>query len=286
MNFFRSSPEEFFRQIFGGNERVKMISDFLHRLHAGGVRLYILSHGYEHEIAQALAWLGVRSLFEGELPAGRIHKYALAPLVPWADQDTRNGAGIAGRGALQRAGGASKAAFLSQLVAGCAAADKPVMELLFVDDDRANFPEISANAPSITTLLLGRSGIRQLAFTGAGTVGLAGLLGYPLFALLITLCMVATWLFVMWDTWDSTKLPGGNIKAHIAATVSLLGNSSKDASGSATEVAPRLLSWDSVTNIGSADKAVTMLGWPAGEKKNGRGLTASSVEHLQTLLLS
>ena len=49
----------------GGNGRVKLVSDFLHRLHAGGVRLHILSHGFEHEIIGALKWLGVAQLFEG-----------------------------------------------------------------------------------------------------------------------------------------------------------------------------------------------------------------------------
>uniref|UniRef100_A0A7S4M1R4 Calcineurin-like phosphoesterase domain-containing protein n=1 Tax=Prymnesium polylepis TaxID=72548 RepID=A0A7S4M1R4_9EUKA len=106
-------PARFYSEVFGGPERLERLRTFLQALQATGATIAILSNGLYGEIDPALSNVGLRHHF-------------------WR---------VMGGEAQNEARVAGKAAMLARLCLQAAVADgRGFASVLFIDDDRENFP--------------------------------------------------------------------------------------------------------------------------------------------------
>jgi hypothetical protein len=59
----QNDPNDFYFQLFGGDERINALKQFIHALSERGFTLVILSFGHEAEVRAALHWIGLEQYF-------------------------------------------------------------------------------------------------------------------------------------------------------------------------------------------------------------------------------
>ena len=286
VEWMRENPDDFYTKIFGGPSRLPAVATLFRTLRASGVRTYILTHGFEHEVADALRWLGVLDGLEG----------------------------VVGRRALQLAGNISKPEMLVQMVIGEEAgssrnnkAPAVVGCVFFADDDRSNFPPQTVTPPPSSSSLSSSSRylLRPLAMVTGGTAGMAGLWGFPRLCAMASVGLVATLFAAAVSALEKNASVRENTLTAVDAMVRTLagggdngsnrGSSGSGSSGSgvivdkktpSSTVSEELSTWvlQDHHRHQQGRRPVVLAGWPAGPEKNGSGLSVDDLAEIGRLL--